>query len=250
MLVAPKQVQHVVRNPLGIIALFLFLIYGLATLALSVSGLQPDERLPLVWFLVIFPLIVLVMFGWLVSRHHQKLYAPSDYRDDDGFLRSAEFRTEQVRGLQKQYEQLKLSIDEILRSKLGAASGQIGDAIAEVSTALDAATSIEVSLAAVPDAESVLLSYPVAAFGTFGELTDSIYFDIDKVVSPFEYGHSWVLRDRATGHIIKNARMITGAPPGEPVPDNRQLAEVGIRPGSRLAVELISGGKAPKSRRR
>jgi hypothetical protein len=45
------------RNPLGIIALFVALVYGFATLLLGVSTqrLGCEERLPLVWFVVLFP---------------------------------------------------------------------------------------------------------------------------------------------------------------------------------------------------
>ncbi len=80
------------RNPLGLIALFLVLIYGLATLILTVADLEPSERNPLIWFLVIFPVLVLGMFGWLVSMHHTKLYAPSDYRADETFLRAGKIQ--------------------------------------------------------------------------------------------------------------------------------------------------------------
>ena len=43
--------------------------------------------IPIVWFLVVFPVLVLFVFGWLVSRHHWKLYSPADFRDDEGFIR-------------------------------------------------------------------------------------------------------------------------------------------------------------------
>lgn len=77
------------RNPLGIIALFIVLIYGFAALVLGFSGnLNSGERIPLTWFLVLFPLVVLAVFSWLVSRHHTKLYAPSDYREDEAFLQA------------------------------------------------------------------------------------------------------------------------------------------------------------------
>lgn len=78
------------RNPLGIIALFIVLVYGIAGLvmAFSTKYLLPSERLPLVWFLVIFPILVLFAFYWLVSRHHTKLYAPQDYFDKEGFFRA------------------------------------------------------------------------------------------------------------------------------------------------------------------
>lgn len=79
--------RHLARNPLGIIALFLVLVYGFAALVLGVSGknLEPAQRWPLVWFLVIFPVLVLGIFSWLVSRHHYKLYAPADHVDPKGF---------------------------------------------------------------------------------------------------------------------------------------------------------------------
>ena len=79
------------RNPSGIIALFIVLIYGFASLVVVFSGnLTTAERLPIVWFLVFFPVIVLAVFTWLVSQHHMKLYAPSDYKADDAFLRASQ----------------------------------------------------------------------------------------------------------------------------------------------------------------
>lgn len=77
-------------NPLGIIALFIVLLYGIAGFVLSSSAefLSPDERLPIIWFLVIFPFLVLFVFSWLVSQHHTKLYAPKDYLSDETFLKA------------------------------------------------------------------------------------------------------------------------------------------------------------------
>ncbi len=82
--------QRLARNPIGIIALFIVLIYGFAALLLGTSGdtLGPDQRWPLVWFIVLFPIIVLLAFYRLVTNHHQKLYAPMDYRDERLFFRS------------------------------------------------------------------------------------------------------------------------------------------------------------------
>ena len=72
------------KNPLGIIALFIVLVYGFAALVTAFAGsLSPSERLPLIWFLVLFPILVLAVFSWLVSRHGGKLYAPGDYRDEE-----------------------------------------------------------------------------------------------------------------------------------------------------------------------
>lgn len=82
--------KDLVKNPIGIIALFISLIYGFANLLLgtTASSLTPDERFPLIIFIVLFPVVVLGIFYLLVSRHHGKLYAPGDYKDDKSFLRT------------------------------------------------------------------------------------------------------------------------------------------------------------------
>ncbi len=76
------------RNPLGIIALFILLIYGFATLLFGLVGdiFSNAQKWWFVVFLVIFPVLVLFVFAYLVINHHQKLYALSDYRDEKIFL--------------------------------------------------------------------------------------------------------------------------------------------------------------------
>lgn len=92
--------KDLVKNPIGIIALFISLIYGFANLLLgaTANSLTSDERFPLVIFIVLFPVVVLGVFYLLVSRHHGKLYAPGDYKDDKSFLRtlSAEEREQKL----------------------------------------------------------------------------------------------------------------------------------------------------------
>lgn len=76
------------RNPLGIIALFIVLIYGLATATTIYAGnLTPSERLPLTWFLVLFPVLVLLFFIHLVIHHSDKLYGPGDFRDEANYMK-------------------------------------------------------------------------------------------------------------------------------------------------------------------
>lgn len=84
-----QTAKGLARNPLGIIALFIVLIYGVAGLVTASSGLlTSSERLPLIWFLVLFPIIVLIVFAWLVSRHSNKLYGPNDFKDDANYLKA------------------------------------------------------------------------------------------------------------------------------------------------------------------
>lgn len=114
------------KNPLGIIALFLVLTYAFASLVVGCSNnLGVNERTPLIWFLVVFPFFELIIFSWLVSCHHPKLYAPSDYRDDTSFLET----TNKIRILKQasektEYEEIKttdnndISSNEILENYL------------------------------------------------------------------------------------------------------------------------------------
>jgi ABC-type transport system involved in multi-copper enzyme maturation permease subunit len=84
-----KNSKGLTRNPLGIIALFISLIYGFACLVLSTSLsnlIENTERLPLIWFIIGFPILILVSFILLVIFHHEKLYAPIDYKDEKNFV--------------------------------------------------------------------------------------------------------------------------------------------------------------------
>ena len=83
-----KTAEGLAKNPLGIIALFIVLVYAFASLVTAFSAsFTPNERLPLIYFLVCFPVLVLGVFAWLVSRHAGKLYAPSDYKNEDNYVK-------------------------------------------------------------------------------------------------------------------------------------------------------------------
>jgi hypothetical protein len=84
-----EKAKGLTRNPLGIIGLFISLIYGFACLVLGISlnNLHgSEERLPLIWFIILFPVLILIAFTYLVIYHHKKLYAPSDYKDEKNFV--------------------------------------------------------------------------------------------------------------------------------------------------------------------
>jgi CheY-like chemotaxis protein len=75
------------KSPLGIIALFIVLVYGFATLAATFGSNLKENVTPLIYFLVIFPVIVFCGFLWLVSQHHDKIYGPSDFKNEENFLK-------------------------------------------------------------------------------------------------------------------------------------------------------------------
>lgn len=83
-----ESAKGLARNPLGIIALFISFVYALACIVIGVSTstLTSSERIPLVYFVIVFPVLTLGCFMWLVINHPTKLYAPSDYKEDNSFM--------------------------------------------------------------------------------------------------------------------------------------------------------------------
>lgn len=232
------------RNPLGIIALFIVLIYGFAALTLGFnSHLESGERLPLVWFLVLFPVAVLALFGWLVSQHNEKLYAPSDYRSDDSFLRRKEQTEKHTAQAAANQELIKAKVIEVVKEQSDSMRGGIGEFekfADQLAKEIDEATSITIDAANFLNRPDAVFTYPLAAFECLAELTNAIYFELSPAVRAYHYGDSWVLRDKASGNVIKNLRMLAGFPPGKPLDDPRALSEVGIAPGSTLIVERVT----------
>lgn len=228
------------RNSLGIIALFIVLVYGFAALTLGInSSLQPAERAPLVWFLVMFPVFVLIAFGWLVSKHHEKLYAPGDYKSDEGFLEGLNVRSRHTADLQKLQEDLKSRIRETIiesSTQNSLARKEVDSLVERLTHDVDRATTLTVDASDFLKSPAAVYTFPMAAFETLSDLTNEIYFKLRPLVGAFEYGHSWVLRNRETGDVIRNARMITRSGPGRPLPDTRSLREAGIEAGSTLCV--------------
>ncbi|MFD4458151.1 hypothetical protein [Nocardia sp. NPDC058480] len=82
-----ETAKGLAHNPLGVIALFIVLVYGMAALVTAFAeSLSPAERMPLIYFLVSFPILVLAVFTWLVSRHSGKLFSPRDFKDDAAYI--------------------------------------------------------------------------------------------------------------------------------------------------------------------
>jgi len=83
-----ESAQGFTKSPLGIIALFIVLVYGFASLVVGFGNSLGDQTTPLIWFLFIFPFVVFFGFLWLVAKHHSKLYGPSDFANEENFLKA------------------------------------------------------------------------------------------------------------------------------------------------------------------
>lgn len=103
------------RNPLGIIGLFLVLVYGFAGLVTASNTLDKDQKQILVYFLVLFPLVVLYVFYKLVTEHYNKLYSPSDYSNEDNFMKALEIginKSSKIVNLEAFTEEINKKISE------------------------------------------------------------------------------------------------------------------------------------------
>ncbi|MCC0036572.1 MAG: hypothetical protein H6887_15075 [Hoeflea sp.] len=76
----------VVRNPLSVIAMFVLLVETIATVTLVQVYQATEIALPLVWFVVLFPTLIGVLFFATIWWRHQYLYSPTEYRSDESFL--------------------------------------------------------------------------------------------------------------------------------------------------------------------
>lgn len=74
-----------ISNPLTIIAIFA----GLAEISgtLILPFLRESSQDLYVWFLMGFPTLLIVLFFITLNFNHKVLYAPSDFRDEDNFVK-------------------------------------------------------------------------------------------------------------------------------------------------------------------
>lgn len=75
-----------VRNPLTIIAMFAAIVEISGTAVLPF--LAEIHQGVYIWFLMLFPLLLVTTFFLTLNFNHRVLYAPSDYRDEKNFVQS------------------------------------------------------------------------------------------------------------------------------------------------------------------
>lgn len=75
-----------IRNPLTIIAIFAAIAEISGTLVLPF--ISDGNQGTYIWFLMVFPLLLVVLFFITLNFNHKVLYAPSDFKDEDNFFKS------------------------------------------------------------------------------------------------------------------------------------------------------------------
>ncbi|MEG9438474.1 hypothetical protein JAO29_20205 [Edaphobacter sp. HDX4] len=72
------------RNPLGVIALFVFLIETIATASLKIVA-DKSFALILVWFIVLYPTTIALAFFLFLWHKREALFGPMDFADQSDF---------------------------------------------------------------------------------------------------------------------------------------------------------------------
>lgn len=94
-----------ISNPLTIIAIFAALaeVAGAVTLPLVAEAIQATY----IWFIMGFPVVLVVAFFVTLNFNSTVLYAPSDYKNEDNFLNVARRGRDFERSLDQLNEQLE-----------------------------------------------------------------------------------------------------------------------------------------------
>src|SRR5579863_4369328 len=81
-----KRRRWTPHNPLGVIALFVFLIETVATISLRAAVDKPFAAV-FVWFIVLYPLFIATSFFLLLWFKREALFGPMDFTDQAEFSR-------------------------------------------------------------------------------------------------------------------------------------------------------------------
>lgn len=224
----------IVKNPLSVIAIFA----GVAEI--SGTGVLPfiatENQWLYIWFLMFFPFTLVLLFFATLNWNHKVLYAPSDYKSDESFLENANGSKLQREGIASMEKVIESKVHEVLNSSGNDPISDSKQNIArKITDSIKTSSFITIDARPLTGDEDDVFDLPHVAFSSLDSLTNEIYFLINHHVRPFEYGHSWVLKDQA-GAVIKNSRMITKTRTGIPCTDSRSLQEVGILPGMTIQV--------------
>ena len=81
-----------VRNPLSVIALFAAFTEGAGIGVLPL--IDKEVQAVYIWFLMLFPIALVGCFFATIWFAHTKLYAPSDFKDEDNFVKASKAQVE------------------------------------------------------------------------------------------------------------------------------------------------------------
>jgi hypothetical protein len=232
-----------VANPLSTIAVFL----GFAEVTSGIAATVTDNEIQMIFagFSAAFPPLVLVGFGFFLWNKPESLYAPGDFPESTPI----QSYIDAVRGAgRERLEAEAITLQEMVTAavestivKFNPKGVEAGDEVRNLARQV-ASDEIGKRLVTVqlPSADegSQSIDLPITERSYVDAFLDSIYFALKPLVRPFRYGTDWILFDLDSGKEFQNMGTAYAREHRSPR-DTRLLAEVGITPGTRLAVRML-----------
>ncbi|MCH7772649.1 MAG: hypothetical protein IIA49_16800 [Bacteroidetes bacterium] len=107
-----EKIQKI-SNPLTIIAIFAGIAEVVSTGALI--NVNVEVQMILVWFVMLFPVFLAILFFLTLNFNPQVLYAPSDFQNEENYLNTLRIKKNQVQvSFSRLNEELENSTDKIL----------------------------------------------------------------------------------------------------------------------------------------
>jgi len=238
-----------IKNPLTVIAIFSGLAETSGTVVLPFieKAIQPT----FVWFLILFPILIVILFFVTLNFNYKVLYAPSDFQSDAAFLKimsESQSARENLINIASNIGTNENDILEILSSKqfreklsftgVDKHNTDLKNTASKIAIQISKSNFITISFSEfASNIKDMIL--PVKALPTFSNLLNIIYFAIHDYVDEYTYGKTWILKDNITGKVFENLRMLKHIEYGGPYRDKRNLSEVGIEPGMVLNVVRV-----------
>lgn len=98
-----KDIIESVKNPLGVIAVFACI--SEIAMTLTLLNLQGEMQRMFIWFVMLFPILLVSAFFFVMYRKPACLFSPTDYQDDTAYLRSI--------GSEKNIEELSIKVEQL-----------------------------------------------------------------------------------------------------------------------------------------
>src|SRR5215475_6482437 len=106
---SPQKVGTV-KNPLTVIAIFAGIAEVSGTAVLPF--VRPENQATFIYFLMWFPTLLVILFFLMLFFKPEVLYAPSDYQDEDNFLRALRAAPYESRLMKLRDEARDISLDQ------------------------------------------------------------------------------------------------------------------------------------------
>ena len=156
-----------VSNPLTIIAIFSGLAESLATIALIQLPSAMQEIF--IYFVMIFPTLIVILFFYILFFKNTVLYAPSDYNDPNHYLLVNDIK-----------ESVNLEIEEVFSKATGTGKPLTKNDISTIKKDLEEKISTSLNLNLLSNRERLI--YTMKKSGkTNTEIAEQLYISINTV---------------------------------------------------------------------